>query len=252
VSQELRRFIVPRGSVRARNVTLGAEMAHRLGRVLRLKRGDHILLSEGGPRDFEAQITGVSGQALTAIVVGERDAPEEPAVAVTLYQSLIRANRFDLVLEKGTELGVARFVPVIAARSQTQGNGDGNASMAKADRWARLVLEAAEQCGRGRVPEVRAPQQFEEAVRSARGLKLLPYESTRGLGLSAYLRGLDRRPAEVSLFIGPEGGFERSEVDLAEAAGAVVVTMGARTLRSETAGIVAAALVLDAFRELGS
>jgi 16S rRNA (uracil1498-N3)-methyltransferase len=252
VSDELRRFFVPRGSVRARNVTLGPEMAHRLGRVLRLKRGDHIVLSEGGPRDFEAQITGVSGQALTAVVVAERDAPAEPAVAVTLYQSLIRQNRFDLVLEKGTELGVSRFVPITTARSQPHGDINGEASAAKAERWARLVLEAAEQCGRGRLAEVAATQTFEEAVRGARGLKLVPYESHRGLGLTAYLRGLDRRPAEVSLFIGPEGGFESTEIELAQAEGAVVVTMGRRVLRSETAGIVASALVLEALGEMGS
>ena len=252
VSDELRRFFVPRGSVRARNVTLGPEMAHRLGRVLRLKRGDRVVLSEGGPRDFEAQITGVSGQALTAVVVGERDAPAEPAVAITLYQSLIRQNRFDLVLEKGTELGVTRFVPMIAARCLVQANGNGEPSTAKTERWARLVLEAAEQCGRGRLPEVGTTQTFEDAVRGARGLKLLPYESAQGLGLTHYLRGLDRRPPEVSLFIGPEGGFEASEVELAQAEAAVVVTMGHRVLRSETAGIVAAALVLDALGEMGS
>ncbi len=251
MSDELRRFFVPRGSVRARNVTLGAEMAHRLGRVLRLKRGDHILLSEGGPRDFEAQITGVSGHALTALVVAERDAPPEPSVHITVYQSLIRQNRFDLVLEKGTELGVSRFVPMTSARSQPHGDANGEPSAARSERWARVVLEAAEQCGRGRLPEVGPPQPFDQAVRT-QGLKLLPYESARGTGLSAYLRALDRRPARVSLFIGPEGGFGPSEIELAGAEGAVIVTMGRRVMRSETAGIVAAALVLDALGEMGS
>ena len=250
MSDELRRFFVPRGSIRARNVTLGPELAHRLGRVLRLKRGDRVVFSEGGPRDFEAQITAVSGQALTAVVVAERDSPPEPAVHLTLYQSLIRQNRFDLVLEKGTELGVGRFVPMVAARCQVQGE-NGEPSPAKAERWARLVLEAAEQCGRGRLPAVASPQPFAEAVRDAAGTKLLPYEAARTRGLSAYLRGLDRHPREVSLFIGPEGGFVPSEIALAEAEGAVIVTLGARVLRSETAGIVAAALVLDALGEMG-
>lgn len=251
MSDELRRFFVPRGSVRARNVTLGPEMAHRLGRVLRLKRGDHILLSEGGPRDFEAQITSVSGHALTALVVAEQEAPHEPSVHVTLYQSLIRQNRFDLVLEKGTEIGVSSFVPMTSARSQPHGDFNAEPSAVKSDRWGRVVLEAAEQCGRGRLPDVAAPQPFEQAIRSAQGMKLLPYESARGVGLSACLRALDRHPARVSLFIGPEGGFEPSEVEFAEAEGAVVVTMGPRVMRSETAGIVAAALVLDALGEMG-
>lgn len=251
VSDELRRFFVPKGSVHARHVTLGPEVAHRLGRVLRMKRGDHIVLSEGGLRDFEAQITGISGRALTAVVVAERDAPEEPVVTVTLYQSLIRQNRFDLVLEKGTELGVARFVPMTTARSQPHAGDNGEPSAARMERWSRIVLEAAEQCGRGRLPEVAPPQPFEQAVHGAQGLKLLPYEAGRGPGLSAYLRDLRPHPSQVSLFIGPEGGFESSEVALSEAEGGVVVTMGRRIMRSETAGIVAAALTLDALGEMG-
>jgi len=245
----MRRFFVPQGSLRARNVTLGPDLAHRLGRVLRLKRGDHVVLSEGGPREYEVQLTAVSPYAVTAVVIAEREAPAEPEVKLGLYQSLIRANRFDLVLEKGTEIGVSRFVPVIAARSQVQANGE--TSTARADRWDRIVIEAAEQCGRGRPPPVDAPLALEDALRQARGLLILPFEGERGQGVGAYMRGLSRRPDNVSLFIGPEGGFEESEVELARDAGAVVVSLGPRILRSETAGIVASALVLEVLGEMG-
>ena len=245
----MRRFFVPPGSLRARNVTLGPDLAHRLGRVLRLKRGDHVLLSEGGARDYEVQLTGVSPYAVTAIVIAEHPAPPEPAVTLVLYQSLIRANRFDLVLEKGTEIGVSRFVPVIAARSQTQGNGE--PASPRGGRWERVVIEAAEQCGRGRLPSVDPPRPFEDAVRQARGLKLLLFEGERRLGISTHLRGLSRRPDVISIFIGPEGGFEDSEVALAREAGAEIVSLGPRILRSETAAIVASALVLEALGEMG-
>ncbi len=246
----MRRFFVPPGSLRARNVTLGSDLAHRLGRVLRLKRGDHVVLSEGGSREYEVQLTAVSPYAVTAVVIAERDAPAEPEVKLALYQSLIRANRFDLVLEKGTEIGVSRFVPVIAARSQVQANGE--TSTARADRWRRIVIEAAEQSGRGRTPAVDAPLAFEDAVRQARGIKLLPFEGERTQGLGAYLRALSRRPDNVSLFIGPEGGFEDPEVDLARDQGAEILSLGTRILRSETAGIVASALVLEALGEMGA
>jgi len=249
MTQPLHRFFVPPGSLRARNVTLGADLAHQLGRVLRLKRGDHVLLNDGGARDYEVQLTAVSPYAVTAVVVAEREAPPEPQVTLVLYQSLIRANRFDLVLEKGTEIGVSRFVPVIAARSQVQGNGE--PSGPRGERWKRVVNEAAEQCGRGRLPAVDQPLPFDDAVRRARGIKLLPYESERRLGISAYLRALSRRPDTVSLFIGPEGGFEDSEVELARESGAEIVSLGPRILRSETAGIIASALVLEALGEMG-
>jgi 16S rRNA (uracil1498-N3)-methyltransferase len=193
-------------------------------------------------------LTAVSAHAATAVVVRELEALREPSVEITLYPALIRANRFDLILEKGTEIGVARFVPVIAARSLVQGNGE--PSGARSERWRRIVVEAAEQCGRGRLPRVDAPVEFEDAVRGARGTKVLPYESARGQLLGRYLRGLSRRPEAVSLFIGPEGGFEDEEVALAGDAGAAVVSLGPRVMRAETAAIVATALTLEALGEM--
>lgn len=230
-------------------MTLGPELAHRLGRVLRLRRGDHVILSEGGAREYEVQLTAISPYAATGVVLREREAPSEPEVQLVLYQSLIRANRFDLVLEKGTEIGVSRFVPVIAARSQVQGNGE--PSGARSERWERIVIEAAEQCGRGRPPKIEQPVQLEAAVSGARGVRLLPYEGERKRGLGGYLRGLSRRPDTVSLFIGPEGGFEDGEVELARGRGVETVSLGRRILRSETAAIVAPALALEALGEMG-
>jgi len=249
MTQPLRRFFVPKGSLRARNVTLGAEIVHRLGRVLRLRRGDHVILSEGGAREYEVQLTAISPYAATGVVLRERQAPPEPDVQLVLYQSLIRANRFDLVLEKGTEIGVSRLVPVIAARSQVRGNGE--PSGARNERWQRIVIEAAEQCGRGRPPKVEQPLQLEDAIRGERGVKLLPYEGERKRGLGGYLRGLSRRPDAVSLFIGPEGGFEDAEVALAREHGVETVSLGRRILRSETAAIVACALAVEALGEMG-
>jgi 16S rRNA (uracil1498-N3)-methyltransferase len=237
-----RRFFVPPGSLRARHITLGPELAHRLGRVLRLRRGDRVILTEGGRREYEVQITAVSANALTGTVVGERAAPEEPAVHLTLYQSLIRANRFDLVLEKGVEVGVSRFVPITSARSVVQDSGE--PSTARTERWQRILVEAAEQCGRGRLPTVASPQTLEDALRGAAGARLIPWEEERVTGLVPHLRSLRERPRYVSLFIGPEGGFETAEVELAREHGCTAVTLGPRVMRSETAGIVASAIVL--------
>ena len=234
-----RRFFVPAGTLRARNITLSGGLARRLARVLRLRRGDRVVLTEGGEREFEVELTGVSANAVTGVVIGDRLSPPEPSIAVVLYQSLIRPNRFDIALEKGTELGVARFVPVINARSQID-----EASRGRTERWQRLVVEAAEQCGRGRLPAIDPPLPFGEALASAPGLLLVPYEAERANRLADYLRALPQRPQTVSLFIGPEGGYTGEEITLARGAGAVLVTLGRQVLRSETAGVVAAAIVL--------
>jgi 16S rRNA (uracil1498-N3)-methyltransferase len=214
-----------------------------------MKRGDHVILSDGGKREYEVQFTAVSPHAITGVIIGEQDGPPEPAVTLVLYQSLISANRFDLVLEKGSEIGVSRFVPIASARSQIK--FDEQLPLARAARWERIVVEAAEQCGRGRVPVVDPPLPFGEAIRSAGGLKLLSWEGEKKQGLGSYLRSLPSGPGAVSLFIGPEGGFDDGEVELARAEGAVLLSLGSRLLRSETAGIVAAALVLEALGEMG-
>jgi 16S rRNA (uracil1498-N3)-methyltransferase len=241
VPDDLRRFFAPPESLRARNVTITGDLAHRLSRVLRYRRGDHLILAGGGRVESEVQLYGVSANAVTGVVVGERPAPPEPAVELVLYQSIIRLNRFDFVLEKGTEAGVSRFVPMIAARTRAQLEG---AESARSERWQRIIVEAAEQCGRGRLPTVTQTVTFEQAVRSAPGLKVMPWESERRLRLAAYLRDLAKRPATVSLFIGPEGGFDDAEIELAREAGAVLVTLGRRVMRSETAAIIAAGIVL--------
>ena len=234
-----RRFFVPAGTLQAREITLSGDLAHRLARVLRLRRGDRVFLTEGGEREFEVELTDVSARAVTGVVTGDRASPAEPSVEVVLYQSLIRPNRFDIAIEKGTELGVARFVPVVNARSQTD-----EASQGRAERWQRLVVEAAEQCGRGRLPAIDSPLPFEDALASAPGAIVVPYEAERANRLADHLRALPVQPPIVSLFIGPEGGYSDEEIVLARESGAALVTLGRQVLRSETAAVVAAAIVL--------
>ena len=243
----MRRFFVPPDVLGGREVALPRELSRRLATVLRLKRGDRVLLADGLGRDYEVEITALTPRSVQAAVVGERASPPEPALEMVLYQSLVRPQRFELVLEKGTELGVARFVPLVSGRAQVKTEGGSQ----RAERWRRIVTEAAEQCGRGRVPAVDPPAAFAEAVRTAPGLRLLPWEGERSRGLRSYLRGLQLIPEAVSLFIGPEGGFAAEEAALAREAGCVAVSLGPRVLRSETAGIVAAALVMHELGEMG-
>ena len=240
MTDEPRRFFVDEKLLRAKNVTLTGDLAHRLAKVLRYKRGETVVLAGGGAKDFVVQLSAVSANAVTGVVTGEQPAPREPSIEVVLYQSLIRANRFDWVLEKGTELGVARFVPVIATRVQLQLEE----GAARAERWRRLIIEAAEQCGRGRLPAIDAPVSFEGAVSRAPGLKLMPWEDEREARLGEHLRSLSERPRTVSVFIGPEGGYEPSEVELARKSGATLVTLGRQVMRAETAAIVSCGIVL--------
>ncbi|MCH7999103.1 MAG: 16S rRNA (uracil(1498)-N(3))-methyltransferase, partial [Chloroflexi bacterium] len=166
----MRRFFVPSGLLAGREVNLPPELARRLATVLRLKRGDRLVLADGAGRDYEVELTAVSPRSATAAVVAERPSPPEPALELVLYQSLIRTQRFELVLEKGTELGVSRFVPLLSGRARVRTPGPaGEGGSQRLQRWRRIVTEAAEQSGRGRVPAIDPPAPFEDAVRSATG-----------------------------------------------------------------------------------
>lgn len=244
----MRRFFVPPGLLADRKVNLPPELARRLATVLRLKRGEHLVLADGAGRDYEVELTAVSPRAATAVLVAGCPSPPEPSLELVLYQSLVRPQRFEFVLEKGTELGVSRFVPLMSSRAQVRTEG----GTQRAARWRRIIIEAAEQSGRGRVPAIDPPSLFEDAVRSAPGLRLLPWEGERSQGLRSYLRSLADRPLAASLFIGPEGGFAEDEVRLAREAGCVPISLGPRILRSETAGIVVAALVMHELGEMGA
>lgn len=221
-------------------VVLSGEQARRLVRVLRLRAGDRVVLFDGSGSEFVARLESARAAEVVARVESERSGLAEPALRLTLYQSVVKGSRFEWVLEKGTELGVAAFVPLQVERSVVRPGQDG----ARADRWRRLVVEAAEQCGRAVVPAVLGPQTLDDALNAGQPL-LLPYEGERVTGVREALAELRRQGVtSLAVLVGPEGGFAASEVARARAAGAVVVSLGRRVLRSETAGIVTAALAL--------
>lgn len=247
-----RRFFVPPGTLTSDSVSIEGALAHRLAKVLRLAAGDEIVCFDGSGDDALVRIDSIEGRCVAGSVIERAPGPPESPVRVNLYQSITKGDRFEWLLEKATEIGVARFVPLIAARAVVKTSGEGN----RHERWRRIVVEAAEQCERSAVPEVALPQRFDEAIAGAPGLLLLPYEEAgeSAPGIDALLRTeIDALFAlgEISIFIGPEGGFEAAEVERAVAAGAHVVTMGRRVLRSETAGLLASALVLHSVGELG-
>ncbi len=237
------RFYVPPGTIRSEQIELGADVAKRISRVLRLNPGDTVTLFDGIGREFEVRITAITNGKVAATLVNQIETRPESAVAIHLCQALIRLPRFEWSLEKGTELGVATFVPVITERSLIRPHEQ---TPPRLERWRRIVAEAAEQCGRATVPEVQPPQQMALALVDAPGLKILLWEGAKEPSLKQVLR---REPPlleeiSVSLFIGPEGGFTEQEVELAKRHGAIVASLGRRILRAETAGIVAAAAVM--------
>ena len=242
----MHRFFVPSQAIVGQEARLGPELARRMERVLRLRVGDHVLLLDNSGRQYEVKLTALTAKGAQGIVLASTEGAGEPSVRLVLYQALIKGQRFDWVLEKGTELGVAGFVPIVSSRAVVRASKE---SSARVGRWRRVIVEAAEQSGRCRLPEVWAPLPFEEAVASAAGLRVLLWEDEQEAALGDVLT--KEGPADaVSLFIGPEGGFPAEEVEFARQQGVRTVSIGRRILRAETAAIVAVALVLHELGEL--
>ncbi len=246
----MHRFFVPDGAITIPTVTLSGPQAHQIARVLRLNPGDCIIVLDGSGYESEVELAAVSSQRVEGKVTKKALSQSEPKTEVTLYQGLLKGGKFEYVLQKCTEVGVTSFVPLVCRRCVADAD---RLSETKLARWRDIIKEAAEQSRRGKLPFLSAPLTLEQACKSTEGLRLLPWEGETATGLRPALGQAQggKPPVKVSIFIGPEGGFEEAEVALARNCGVVPVTLGPRTLRAETSAVVAASLVLYEMGEMG-
>ena len=249
------RFFVDPAVLGGERVLLSGPQAHQMGRVLRLKPGDRVVLVDGVGHESVVRLDEVRSSAVSGTIEERRRSRPEPGPIVTLYQALVPRDRFETVLQKGTEIGVSRFVPVWCERSIVPGGDKIDAG--RLERWRRIVTEAAEQCERGMAPEVAAPMRFSEALSNAEreGATLVAWERevdrSVGEGLRWALDCQSRDRPRLNLFVGPEGGFSEAEIALAHCPGPVqTISLGSRILRTETAGPIFTALALYAAGDL--
>lgn len=250
-SASMQRFFVPPHLLLSPTVSLVGDIAHQITRVLRMRPGDGIVLLDGSGLEYPAALTSVGKDSIEVSLGQPRPGRSEPAASVRLYLSLLnKPDKFEWALQKCTELGISEIVPLEAARSVSSGP----ANQSKYDRWERIVKEAAEQSGRCRHPVVGRSTSFSDAV-SAEAERAHPISGHVALfptlqaeeSLKSALEGLVN---SVSIFIGPEGGFTPSEIELARTSGLRMVTLGPRTLRSETAAVAAVTVVMYELGEL--
>ncbi len=242
-SNTYRFFVDPASFDGPRAQVSDPELAHQMSVVLRLGRGDRVVLLDGLGWQYVVTLEQVGRrEPISGVVELREPAGGEPRLVLTIYLPLIRAERFEWALQKGVELGAAAFVPTICARS-TEAAPDGR----KLARWRRIVREAAEQARRGRLPSLAPVIPFAEACRQAQmsDLALLLWEGSNAPPLAGVLR--DRRPLTLALLSGPEGGLTGDERRNAEGHGIMPVSLGPRTLRAETAPIAATAVVMYEF-----
>jgi 16S rRNA (uracil1498-N3)-methyltransferase len=232
-------------------IVLSDEDHRYLTRVLRLGLDDKVILFDGKGGEAEARIVRVGPRALEAKIEERRHGDKARGPDITLIQALPKAEKFDWVVQKCTELGVSRIIPVSTDRAVVRLT-DLRAS-GRRTRWQKIAREAARQCGRNHVPDVEAVTPFDVALRSTNkdAFRVLFWEGARQHPLRSLLPPKESSPERVVLAIGPEGGFDQAEADLAREIGFLHAGLGPHVLRSETAALAALAIVGFAFGDLG-
>lgn len=258
----MHRFFLPAGSFSSDAVLFPPETANQIRRVLRLRDGERVVALKREGRGFLVELT-VDDRAVQGRIVGEAEAGHETPYRMTLLTPVTRREKFEWILQKCTEAGVGRFLPTISERSLIRSAAD---LAGKRERWEKIILEAAEQSGRDRVPELMEPTTFEAAIAArtedlpadpslspgsdplpappSGSLKVLFWEEAEELTLRALLEETRRTgmPSDVYLAVGPEGGYGAGEAAAARLAGWRIATLGKRILRMETAALAAVLL----------
>jgi len=240
------RFFVSPDNIGPATVTLPPEAARQIRTVLRMQPGAEIIVLDNAGQEYRLRLTMVEKSGVQGDIIEQYPARGEPAVKVTLYQAALKGQKFEWVLQKGTELGVDRFVPVVSRRTVVQ---EATALDKKQERWQRIITEAAEQSGRGRVPKLDRAMLLDTAWQdaAAASLRLMLWEEEKNTSLKEALANV--APNSVALFVGPEGGFTALEAATAKKAGGQPVGLGPRILRAETAAVAVCAAI---FYELGT
>ena len=243
----MNRLLVPGAA--AGDVTVDGPRFHYLSRVLRLAAGDALEVFDGQGHAFDAKLLDVGETSARLSLGPSRVAPS--ARAITVVQGLPKGDKLELVLQKGTELGVAAFAPAACARSVVK--LDAKAAASRVTRWQKIVEEAARQCGRADVPRVAEPSPLAAVVAALpEGTAVFVLdEAERAVTLSQAFASLEGARTPVALVIGPEGGLDRAEVDALTARGATPVTLGRLVLRTETAALAAVSVLRHLDGELG-
>ena len=231
----MHRFFIDKKNICKDNIHIEGDDVQHISRVLRLKEGDKIMLCDQQGTDYYVSITELSKHSVKTAVISKEPSKGEPSMEVVLYQGVPKSTKMDLIIQKCTEMGITRVVPVMTARTVVKLESQKDEEK-KTARWTKIAEEAAKQSARGIVPRINMPMSFEQALMDSKDLDmvLIPYELEKDMSVKKALQG--KVPKSIGFFIGPEGGFDDNEIEKAKQNNIVPVTLGSRIMRTETAG----------------
>ncbi|MFH1541776.1 MAG: RsmE family RNA methyltransferase [bacterium] len=231
----MHRFFVPHDQI----PVISGQDAHQIKNVLRLKPGSQLQLLDGSGRVYYAVIQNISSEKVFCEIVKTEQLTADKKVEITIAQCLPKAKKMDLIIQKCTELGVDRIIPTLSERSIAKGD--------KPERWQKIAKEAAEQSGRGTIPEIAPLTKFADILKIKADLKIIPWELETKTSLKKLLKA--HEPKSLICLIGPEGGFSHEEIKQAQAVGWQSVSLGQNILRTETAGLALLSMINYEFEQ---
>jgi len=238
------RFFVGSSQIAENTVTLTGDDAHHISRSLRMAKGEEITVSDDAGNEYTCVLTAFEENAVAATVLSCRKQATEPPLSITLYQALPKGDKLDTVIQKSVECGASRIVPFESERCIVRCKREAEAH--KTARRQRIALEAAKQCGRGRLPEVAETVSFAEMLGEAGRADrvLFCYEGEGTVPIGKLLSAPDfPKSGSLAVIVGSEGGFSPKEAEAAETAGFAMTGLGRRILRTETAPLFALAAI---------
>ena len=241
----MHRFFVEEPAMGEDSITITGGDVNHIKNVLRMSVGDKICVINGqNNKEYYCEITAVGNDAVDTRICEIRESDQELGNEIVLFQGLPKSDKMELIIQKAVELGVHTIVPVSTDRTVVKLDAKKEANKRK--RWMSISESAAKQSGRLRIPEVTPVVSYREALEMAKKMdvRLIPYELAEGMGKTRELMSSIQPGQSVAVFIGPEGGFESSEIEKAIEIGAWPITLGKRILRTETAGLVTLAMLV--------
>jgi len=248
----MHKFFVNSNDIKGEKVHIFEDAGH-ISRVLRLGVGDEIIVFDGLGNEYVCELESVGKAECVAVISAVRECTSEARLRVALFQGIPKSGKMEVIIQKCTELGVAEIYPFFSKRSVVKLDSERD-KLAKVERWQKVALEAAKQCGRGVTPIIHSPIEFGEVVEIAKNFNaaIMPYEVLGSSGKKDLRDVLSNNMncENLGIIIGSEGGFDESEAELAKLNGINLVGLGERILRTETAGPAVLAVVMYEFDEI--
>lgn len=243
------RFFVKEDQIHDGAVWIGGEDVNHIKNVLRMKTGDRIFISCENNLEYECELKEINEDCIVAEIFDVHGMETELPVELVLYQALPKGDKMEFIIQKAVELGVSKIVPVRMKRCVVK--LDEKKADKKVKRWNAIALSAAKQSKRGVIPEVSHVLNYNEVLKEAKELDflLVPYEEERGITYSRELIKETPGKKSIGIIIGPEGGFEKTEIEAAKEVGGKTLTLGKRILRTETAGMTMLSILMFTLEE---